>query len=78
MEEYIKLQDMKHTLTLLFAALLLTVSTAAPAQILKAGKSAPSGSVVYSLPVTSITFQVDAVREDFIAGPSAGSARSPR
>lgn len=75
MEEYIKLQDMKHTLTLLFAAMLLTVSTAAPAQILKAGKSAPSGSVVYSLPVTSITFQVDAVREDFIAGPYAAYAK---
>ena len=66
---------MKTTFKIMLAAVLILAAQSAPAQILKAGKSAPSGSVVYSLPVTSITFCVDAVREDFIAGPYAAYAK---
>jgi len=65
---------MKKTLTLMFAILLAVMP--ARAQIL--GKDAGAtikGTVVYSLPVTTITFQVDAVREDFIAGPYASYAK---
>lgn len=59
----------------MIVALLVAVSASAGAQILTQGKSAPSGTVVYSLPVTSVTFVVDAVREDFIAGPYAEYAK---
>ena len=65
---------MKKTLTLMFAALLAMLP--ARAQILsKDSGKAINGTVVYSLPVTTITFQVDAVREDFIAGPYASYAK---
>ena len=66
---------MKTTLKIMLAAVMILAAQSAPAQILKAGKSAPAGNVVYSLPVTSITFCVDAVREDFIAGPYASYAK---
>ena len=59
----------------MIAALLLGVSAAAPAQILNKVSASPSGTVVYSLPVTAINFSVDAVREDFIAGPYAQYAK---
>ena len=59
----------------MLAAALILAAQSAPAQMLKQGGSAPAGSVVYSLPVTSITFKVDAVREDFIAGPYAAYAK---
>lgn len=65
---------MKKILTLMFAALLAMLP--ARAQILvKDSGSAINGTVVYSLPVTTITFQVDAVREDFVAGPYAAYAK---
>lgn len=66
---------MKKTMILMLAVLMLAISSEASAQLLSQGKSAPSGSVLYSLPVTSITFCVDAVREDFIAGPYAEYAK---
>ena len=67
---------MKNTLKVLFfAALMLSCAAPASAQKLLQGQSAPSGTVVYSLPITSITFAVDAVREDFIAGPYAEYAK---
>lgn len=59
----------------MIALVLLGVSAAAPAQILTKVTGSPSGTVVYSLPVTSINFCVDAVREDFIAGPYAQYAK---
>jgi len=59
----------------MIAALLLGISAAAPAQIIPSVSASPSGTVVYSLPVTSINFCVDAVREDFIAGPYAQYAK---
>ena len=59
----------------MIAALMLAAFSPAQAQLLSNGKSAPAGAVVYSLPVTSITFCVDAVREDFIAGPYAEYAK---
>lgn len=66
---------MKKTMILMLAIAMLAISAEASAQLLPQGKSAPSGSVLYSLPVTSITFKVDAVREDFIAGPYAEYAK---
>ena len=66
---------MKKIFIAALAAGLLAFSQGASAQILTQGKSAPAGAVVYSLPVTSITFNVDAVREDFIAGPYAQYAK---
>ena len=66
---------MKTTFKIMLIALLAGVSAAAPAQILSQGQGAPAGSVIYSLPVTSVTFAVDAVREDFIAGPYAQYAK---
>ena len=59
----------------MLAAVLMMAAQSAPAQMLKQGGSVPAGSVVYSLPVTTITFKVDAVREDFIAGPYAAFAK---
>ena len=64
---------MKKILTLTFAALLLAIP--AKAQLIPKDNGAIKGTVVYSLPVTSITFQVDAVREEFIAGPYAAYAK---
>ncbi len=65
---------MKKTLTLIFAALMAVLP--AKAQILnKDNGAAINGTVVYSLPVTAITFRVDAVREDFIPGPYAAYAK---
>ncbi len=66
---------MKRTLTLIAAALTIASAIPAQAQALSGGKSAPAGSVVYSLPVTAITFRVDAVRQDFVAGPYAQYAK---
>lgn len=59
----------------MIAALMLVISAEMSAQANPAVKNIPSGTVVYSLPVTSITFCVDAVREDFIAGPYAQYAK---
>ena len=64
---------MKKILTLTFALLLLALP--ARAQLVPKNNGAVNGTVVYSLPVTSITFQVDAIREDFIAGPYASYAK---
>ncbi len=41
----------------------------------KSSDSTPTGTVVYSLPMTAITFKVDAVKEEFIAGPYAQYAK---
>ncbi|MCF0173364.1 MAG: DUF4831 family protein [Bacteroidales bacterium] len=47
----------------------------ADAQQLFKGSEVPSGVVIYSLPSTSLTFCVEAVREDFKAGPYAQYAQ---
>ncbi|MBP5504910.1 MAG: DUF4831 family protein [Bacteroidales bacterium] len=63
---------MKHIIRLTVAALVLFAALPLYGQ---ATSAAPVGEVMYSLPVTSVTFQVDAVREDFIAGPYAEYAK---
>lgn len=55
---------MKRTLTFSAALLLLTC-------LASAGQENPSGTVSYALPQTSLTFDVEAVRESFFAGPYA-------
>ena len=56
--------------------LALSAGIGANAQITgKSSESVPSGTVVYSLPMTAITFKVDAVKEEFTAGPYAQYAK---
>ncbi|MBQ9583049.1 MAG: DUF4831 family protein [Bacteroidales bacterium] len=66
---------MKNTFKVMLVALLMAVSTAAVAQAIPQNAGAKGGTAVYSLPVTSVTFTVEAVREDFIAGPYAEYAK---
>ena len=58
---------MKTMLKLLVAGALMTSSVIAVAQ----KKSDPEGFVTYSLPLTTITLDVEAVQEKFYAGPYA-------
>ena len=57
---------MKKTKLLLAIPMLAFCATASYAQ-----KSDPVGTVIYSLPSTTLTFEVEAVCEDFYAGPYA-------
>ena len=47
----------------------------ANAQMLEAGQEQPSGTVIYSLPSTSIMLTVTAEKENFVAGPYAEFAQ---
>jgi hypothetical protein len=58
---------------LLFAA--LTITTEAGSQTVKQGEKLPLGAIVYSLPSTTIHFDVVADHESFIAGPYAKFAQ---
>lgn len=58
---------------MLAAAMMLGLS--ANAQILKPGEVAPAGTILYSLPVTTIALEVTAEHESFVAGPYAKYAQ---
>lgn len=47
----------------------------AHSQILRNGEQAPSGAIIYSLPSTTVTLQVVAEHESFVAGPYAKYAQ---
>ena len=63
----------KMRLFILAAAMLLGLG--ANAQILKPGEVAPAGTIIYSLPVTTIGLEVTAEHESFVAGPYAKYAQ---
>ena len=59
--------DMKHVIKTLSAAAFLLLSVSLSAQ----KTSDPQGSIAYCLPSTVINLEVEALREDFYAGPYA-------
>lgn len=63
-------------ITLFFAALLMAgVQFSAAAQVLDGKDAAPMGSVIYSLPSTTIVLRVTAEHESYQAGPYAQFAK---
>lgn len=62
---------------ILFAAVLFLAlgNGRADAQILQAGEPVPAGAIIYSLPYTTISLEVTAEHESFVAGPYAKYAQ---
>ena len=68
--------DIMKRVKLFFAALLVAgMSLSAAAQVLNPGETAPSGTVLYSLPSTTIVLKVTAQHESYQAGPYAAYAK---
>lgn len=65
--EMVKIQDMKT----IFRTLLIMASVAVPFMASAQKSSDPEGYVTYSLPSTTIVLDVEAVKENFYAGPYA-------
>lgn len=59
----------------LISAILLSGATVASGQLLRGSEPAPAGAVIYSLPSTTITLEVTAEHESFVAGPYAAFAQ---
>lgn len=65
-----KNKNMKHSITLIAAMAVASLSFVAVAQE-KSGSTDPEGYITYSLPMTSLDLEVEAVQEKFYAGPYA-------
>ena len=65
-----KNKNMKHSITLIAAMAVASLSFVAVAQE-KSGSTDPEGHITYSLPMTSLDLEVEAVQEKFYAGPYA-------
>ena len=65
--EMVKIKDMKT----IFRTLLIMASVAVPFMASAQKSSDPEGYVTYSLPSTTIVLDVEAVKENFYAGPYA-------
>ncbi len=59
----------------LILAIALLAGYSSNAQILQATEAAPAGAIIYSLPLTTISLEVTAEHESFIAGPYAKYAQ---
>ncbi len=62
-------------LKFILAAAVLCFAINANGQILQPGQAAPAGSIIYSLPSTTILLEVTAEHESFVAGPYAKYAQ---
>ncbi len=66
---------MKSTVKLVLVMAFIFAFKSMAGQILNPGDKIPAGAIVYSLPVTSLHFEVEAQYESFVAGPYARFAQ---